>query len=215
MKGSHRKRGMAMPMRSPVRMRWGIRSSMDMHMNVRAAVVLMRVRMDVIRPGPSQSPDAYSDQHDSNESLCPRRHLLDGKESSQAKQERTYENDTRRMPESPSKSRPPGVTMAMCGQRRDRHQMIRPGEDMNQPRHQSCKKCYQESRPSLIRPQVELIPPGVRLVAKRYGRVSLADATLKTLRDPKSVMWLGKNDEGINSRHATAVECHLRMIASS
>ena len=110
---------------------------MDVNVSVRGSIVFVRVRVNVIRPCSAESPDAYSDQHDSNEPFGPGRQLINREPSPEHQRENTHDNDPSRVSKSPSKSRLPGIRMPVGGKRSYRRQMIRSGKDMDQSSHQS------------------------------------------------------------------------------
>ena len=110
---------------------------MEVQVGVTRAVMLMGMGMDPQAEGLPGTPDPETDQQDPHQPFAHRRNGINGEEFPKHQGQNGNECQSRGMPQSPAYPGTPGAMGLVNRQRRNRRQMVRPGQHMEKPRRHS------------------------------------------------------------------------------
>ena len=110
---------------------------MNVDVPVRPPVVLVLVGVNVPREGLAQSPQPDANEHHADETFRPRGKQIHRQNPAQQQRQQADENHAAGVAEAPAQSGQPRPRVSPHRERRDRRQMVRPGEHMNEARHQT------------------------------------------------------------------------------
>lgn len=132
-----------------VPMGMGLGVGVDMEMGVCRPIMRMLMGVDLQPRSLPETPDPYTDQHRTHQTLTPPRDRLDRQRLPKTESRQPHKRNPGGMPKTPAEPDPPRPTMGTCHQRRHRRQMIRSRPDVEESSAQTKDRNQHHARMDL------------------------------------------------------------------